>query len=208
MAGSSTARTVPLLTENINHAANSVQSDNTALVDKKDMSDNAGRPLVGNSEVPVVQTTPFVERENDEAERQQPRQALATDVTPAEVAAVVAFNFFASTGIVSANKHVFNMGFTFATTLTCFHFVATFIGLLILARLNLFVPKKLDLRKSAKLALAGMGFVVFSNLSLQYNSVGFYQVMKHMVCICFPDLPRKLGIEGASTPRFGSANVC
>lgn len=70
-----------------------------------------------------------------------------------------------------------------ATTLTFIHFVCTTIGLIILARIGLFVPKRLDVRKSAKLALAGMGFVVFSNLSLQYNSVGFYQVMKHMTVV-------------------------
>lgn len=40
--------------------------------------------------------------------------------------------------------------------------------------------KRLDAAKAAKLAAAGMGFVVFSNLSLQFNSVGFYQVMKHL----------------------------
>jgi solute carrier family 35, member E3 len=100
-----------------------------------------------------------------------------------EVAAVVAFNFFSSTGIVSANKHVFNQGFAFATTLTFIHFVCTFLGLIFLARIGLFAPKRLNIRKASKLALAGMGFVVFSNLSLQHNSVGFYQVMKHMTVV-------------------------
>jgi solute carrier family 35, member E3 len=100
-----------------------------------------------------------------------------------DVAAVIAFNFFSSTGIVSANKLVFNKGFGFATTLTFIHFVCTFLGLLLLARLGLFVPKRLDIRKASNLALAGMGFVVFSNLSLQYNSIGFYQVMKHMTVV-------------------------
>jgi solute carrier family 35, member E3 len=105
------------------------------------------------------------------------------DPSNAEVAAVIAFNFVSSTGIVSANKLVFNAGFTFATTLTLIHFVSTFVGLLLLARLGMYTPKRLDVRKAAKLALAGMGFVVFSNLSLQYNSVGFYQVMKHMTVV-------------------------
>jgi hypothetical protein len=105
------------------------------------------------------------------------------DPTPAEVAAVVAFNFFSSTGIVSANKLVFNQGFSFATTLTFIHFVCTFVGLLLLARIGMYTPKRLDIQKASKLAVAGMGFVVFSNLSLQHNSVGFYQIMKHMVCV-------------------------
>ncbi len=105
----------------------------------------------------------------------------ANDVTKSEVLTAILFNFFASTGIVSANKAVFNSGFHFATTLTFVHFCCTFVGLFALAQFGVFSPKKLDMRKAARLALAGMGFVVFSNLSLQHNSVGFYQVMKHMV---------------------------
>jgi len=98
-----------------------------------------------------------------------------------EVAGIMFFNFISSTGIVSANKYVFRtVGFTFATTLTLVHFVMTTLGLLMFAKLGLFTPKRLDVRKAASLAAAGMGFVVFSNLSLQYNSVGFYQVMKHL----------------------------
>lgn len=106
-----------------------------------------------------------------------------SEPTSREVATVIAFNFFSSTGIVSANKLVYEAGFNFGATLTFIHFVCTTIGLLLLARLGVFTPKRLDVRKSLKLAIAGMGFVVFSNLSLQYNSVGFYQVMKHMTVI-------------------------
>lgn len=100
-----------------------------------------------------------------------------------EVATVIAFNFFSSTGIVSANKLVYEAGFHFGATLTFIHFVCTTLGLLLLARAGVFTPKRLDVRKAMKLAIAGMGFVVFSNLSLQYNSVGFYQVMKHMTVV-------------------------
>lgn len=100
-----------------------------------------------------------------------------------EVVSYILFNFFSSTGIVSANKLVYESGFEFAVTLTFIHFVCTTIGLFLLARLGIFTPKRLDVRKALKLAVAGMGFVVFSNLSLQYNSVGFYQVMKHMTVV-------------------------
>ncbi|GAB0495190.1 hypothetical protein MMPV_006488 [Pyropia vietnamensis] len=98
-----------------------------------------------------------------------------------EVAGIMFFNFISSTGIVSANKYVFRtVGFTFATTLTLVHFIVTTMGLALFAKLGFFTVKRLDVRKAAALAAAGMGFVVFSNLSLQYNSVGFYQVMKHL----------------------------
>lgn len=61
--------------------------------------------------------------------------------------------------------------------------MCTTLGLLLLARLGVFTIKRLDVRKALKLAIAGMGFVVFSNLSLQHNSIAFYQVMKHMTVV-------------------------
>lgn len=120
---------------------------------------------------------------NNPSEDAEERKAVSADPSTGEVAACIAFNFFSSTGIVSANKAVMNDGFHFATTLTMIHFICTTVGLLTLAKLKVFTPKALDVKKAAKLALAGMGFVVFSNLSLQYNSVGFYQVMKHMTVV-------------------------
>lgn len=114
---------------------------------------------------------------------EKPEAAPTAETTNREVAAYILFNFFSSTGIVSANKLVYEAGFNFAVTLTLIHFVCTTLGLLLLARLNIFTPKRLDVRKALKLAVAGMGFVVFSNLSLQHNSVGFYQVMKHMTVV-------------------------
>lgn len=109
--------------------------------------------------------------------------AQTPDTSTREVVSVIVFNFLSSTGIVSANKLVYEAGFKFAVTLTFIHFVCTTLGLLLLARLSVFTPKRLDVKKALKLAVAGMGFVVFSNLSLQYNSVGFYQVMKHMTVV-------------------------
>lgn len=122
-----------------------------------------------------TQSAPSSQSEVIESPKEEP--------TSREVASVIAFNFFSSTGIVSANKLVYEGGFRFGATLTFIHFVCTTVGLLLLARMGIFTPKRLDVRKALKLAIAGMGFVVFSNLSLQYNSVGFYQVMKHMTVI-------------------------
>mmetsp|Transcript_18393 Transcript_18393/g.45249 ORF Transcript_18393/g.45249 Transcript_18393/m.45249 type:complete len:356 (+) Transcript_18393:37-1104(+) len=97
-----------------------------------------------------------------------------------DVIGAMLFNYASSTGIVSANKLLMRHGFTYATTLTFCHFIFTTIGLLVCARLGVYQVKPLDVRKAARLSFFGMGFVVCSNLSLQYNSVGFYQVMKHM----------------------------
>lgn len=92
----------------------------------------------------------------------------------------MAFNFLSSVGIVAANKQVFRARFSFATTLTFWHYLVTAFGLLLLAQVRVFHVKQLDWRKCARLAFGNISFVVFSNLSLQYNSVAFYQLMKHL----------------------------
>uniref|UniRef100_A0A7S0ZKQ4 Sugar phosphate transporter domain-containing protein n=1 Tax=Timspurckia oligopyrenoides TaxID=708627 RepID=A0A7S0ZKQ4_9RHOD len=98
-----------------------------------------------------------------------------------KVAAFMLLNFASSTGIVVSNKIVMDrLGFSFATTLTFVHFVMTFVMLLLASALRIFEIKKLPLNKVAKLAAGNMGFVVLTNLSLQYNSIGFYQIMKVM----------------------------
>ncbi|GAB0494615.1 hypothetical protein MMPV_005909 [Pyropia vietnamensis] len=98
-----------------------------------------------------------------------------------KTAAAMALNFLSSTGIVVTNKLAMDRyGFRFATTLTLFHFLATYVLLLLAAAVGVFEKKVLPLRETAKLAAGSMGFVVLTNLSLQHNSVGFYQVMKVM----------------------------
>lgn len=41
----------------------------------------------------------------------------------------------------------------------------------------MFTPVKIPMAKIAPLSLAFCGFVIFNNLSLQYNPVGVYQVI-------------------------------
>lgn len=88
-------------------------------------------------------------------------------------------NLVSSIGIVFCNKQVFlKAGFTFGTTLTMIHFFVSLIGMYICKLLGLFEPKKLPLKEVSKIALSSCGFVVLTNLSLQHNSVAFYQIMK------------------------------
>eukprot|EP00903_Cladosiphon_okamuranus_P010526 g9956.t1 len=74
---------------------------------------------------------------------------------------LMALNFFSAVGIVVANKALFRGagGLGFATSLTGVHFIATAIGVL-------------------PITIAFCAFVAFNNLSLQYNGVSFYQLMK------------------------------
>jgi len=93
----------------------------------------------------------------------------------------MAFNFLSSVSIIITNKYVFkDYKYNYATFLTVIHFIFTFFGLQLLARVGYFEVKRVSLTAVMPLVLAFCGFVVFNNLSLMYNSVGCYQLMKVM----------------------------
>ena len=87
-------------------------------------------------------------------------------------------NIGSSVFIVLVNKIVYtNYGFP-NMALTCLHFIMTFLGLVICKNLNIFEPKKLPILAMAPLSVTFCGFVVLTNLSLQFNTVGTYQILK------------------------------
>jgi len=91
------------------------------------------------------------------------------------------FNFCSSTGIIAVNKLLFQTyGFPYATFTTACHFVVTFVGVWVCKQLGFFQVKKLSNWDVLSITCFFVGFVVFNNLSLQYNAVGFYQLMKVM----------------------------
>jgi solute carrier family 35 protein E3 len=107
----------------------------------------------------------------------------APNQTPYDVTTIsyMAFNFFSATAIVFVNKILFqNYGMAFSTFVTGIHFIFTYLGTLICQYLGMFEPKTLSHLDVLPITIAFCGFVVFNNLSLQYNSVGFYQLMKVM----------------------------
>jgi solute carrier family 35 protein E3 len=96
-----------------------------------------------------------------------------------KTSAAIVFNVASSISIILVNKSVFDfLDFRFATTVTFIHFVCTFVGLLICWWLGMFQAKWVPFQHVMPLALSFCGFVVLTNLSLQYNSVGFYQIAK------------------------------
>lgn len=89
-------------------------------------------------------------------------------------------NLLSSICIVFVNKWIYvHYGFP-NMTLTLVHFVVTWLGLHICHRMDLFAPKHLPLQRIVLLALSFCGFVAFTNLSLQNNSIGTYQLAKAM----------------------------
>ena len=89
-----------------------------------------------------------------------------------------AINVGSSVFIVLVNKIVYtNYGFP-NMALTCLHFFMTFLGLIICKQMKIFEPKKLPIIAMAPLSVTFCGFVVLTNLSLQFNTVGTYQIIK------------------------------
>jgi solute carrier family 35 protein E3 len=88
-------------------------------------------------------------------------------------------NASSSIGIVFANKVVFQIyNFKFGTLLTLIHFVFTALGLEVCRQFGVFEYKAVDIIKVLPLCISFCGFVALTNLSLVYNSVGFYQLIK------------------------------
>eukprot|EP00882_Tetradesmus_deserticola_P030239 GHRQ01033937.1.p1 GENE.GHRQ01033937.1~~GHRQ01033937.1.p1 ORF type:complete len:185 (+),score=56.49 GHRQ01033937.1:451-1005(+) len=90
-----------------------------------------------------------------------------------------ALNIASASGIVFANKLVMTTyGFSFTCTLTWIHTLFTLVGMRLFLMAGMFQHKSLQLRQVLPLAAAYVGYIVLCNLSLQVNTVGFYQVMK------------------------------
>ena len=93
-------------------------------------------------------------------------------------------NIASSVLVVLVNKYIYEYyGFP-NMALTCVHFIVTFLGLLVCQQFKLFQFKRLPIIKMIPLSLTFCGFVVFTNLSLQYNTVGTYQIIKFMTSPC------------------------
>ena len=96
----------------------------------------------------------------------------------------IVLNISASISIVFLNKWIYTVyGFP-NVSLTCLHFIVTTAGLFICQQLNIFQPKSVPIKKMVPLALTFCGFVVFTNLSLESNTVGTYQLIKMLTTPC------------------------
>eukprot|EP01012_Entosiphon_sulcatum_P004155 TRINITY_DN11542_c0_g1_i1.p2 TRINITY_DN11542_c0_g1~~TRINITY_DN11542_c0_g1_i1.p2 ORF type:complete len:223 (+),score=37.97 TRINITY_DN11542_c0_g1_i1:26-670(+) len=103
---------------------------------------------------------------------------------------IIIWNVLSSLSCIFLNKVVFTrLNWPHGTALTTVHFYCTFLCLLVASSCGMFPVKKLKLSSVIGLSIAFALFIVSMNLSLRYNSVGFYQVSKVM------DTPFVYGIE-------------
>ncbi|CBY33029.1 unnamed protein product [Oikopleura dioica] len=92
-------------------------------------------------------------------------------------------NYAASLAITFTNKWILiNLPLP-STALVFYHFTCTFIALHALKLIGIFTTKKVAPRKILPLSLTFCGSVVLTNLSLKYNTIGTYQVLK---CLADP----------------------
>ncbi|KAG2673965.1 hypothetical protein I3760_13G113800 [Carya illinoinensis] len=84
-----------------------------------------------------------------------------------------------SVSIVICNKALMsNLGFPFATTLTSWHLIVTFCTLHVAQRLNFFESKSTDTKTVILFGILNGVSIGLLNLSLGFNSIGFYQMTK------------------------------
>ncbi|EXB64488.1 hypothetical protein L484_006725 [Morus notabilis] len=89
------------------------------------------------------------------------------------------FNVVTSVGIILVNKALMaTYGFSFATTLTGLHFGTTTLLTSVLRWLGYIQPSHLPLSDLLKFVLFANFSIVGMNVSLMWNSVGFYQIAK------------------------------
>ncbi|KAJ3681043.1 hypothetical protein LUZ60_015532 [Juncus effusus] len=89
------------------------------------------------------------------------------------------FNVVTSVGIIMVNKALMaRYSFTFATSLTGMHFITTTLMTLVFRWLGLIQPSHLPTPEILKFVLFANLSIVGMNVSLMWNSVGFYQIAK------------------------------
>ena len=94
------------------------------------------------------------------------------------VACLVWLNILFSVLVVFLSKWIYTQyGFP-NVTLTCLHFVAAAVCTHFCERIGVFHRKSLPTTDVIRFSLTFCAFVVFTNLSLQTNSVGVYLVFK------------------------------
>ncbi|PKA51858.1 putative membrane protein [Apostasia shenzhenica] len=90
-----------------------------------------------------------------------------------------------SVSIVICNKALISsLGFTFATTLTSWHLWVTFCSLHVAMWMKLFEHKPFDPRTVMGFGILNGCSIGLLNLSLGFNSVGFYQMTKLAIIPC------------------------
>ena len=87
-------------------------------------------------------------------------------------------NIFSSISIIQVNKYIYiNYGFS-NLVLTCLQFAITSACLFLCSKFQMIKTVRIPIFKMIRMSLAFCGFVLLTNYSLQFNSIGTYQCLK------------------------------
>ena len=108
---------------------------------------------------------------------------MQENYTAGQVILPLTVNYFASVSIVLVNKTITKQ-WPFGYTLTCIHFLTTFLVLALSCLFRLFNYKHLSIIHVGELSLMFSLSIVLNNLSLQYNAVcdSFRQTGNFTIC--------------------------
>ena len=115
------------------------------------------------------------------------RALFPSDTARMEIGTVgaLALSVTSSVSIVIVNKYLIStLGFPYVTCLTATHMAVTAVALRFAARAKFLEPKPIEKRALVKFAALNGVSVAFLNLSLGFNSVGFYQMTKLAIIPC------------------------
>ena len=115
------------------------------------------------------------------------RALFPSDTSRMEIGTVgaLALSVTSSVSIVIVNKYLIStLGFPYVTCLTATHMAVTAVALRFAARAKFFQPKPIEKKALVKFAALNGVSVAFLNLSLGFNSVGFYQMTKLAIIPC------------------------
>lgn len=87
-------------------------------------------------------------------------------------------NILSAVTIIFLNKYIFINCRIQTMTLTAIQMGVTWIGLLFFWQLGILNVRSVRLQHMVPVAVVFCGFIVFSNLSLEYNTIGTYQLYK------------------------------
>lgn len=114
---------------------------------------------------------------------------------------LIGISFCTATSLILINKKIMNnYGFECPTFLTSYHFLLSTILLEIMGRLKFFkIDKTVPTIERWTTAAFGVGSIVFLNINLKVNSIGFYQLSK--LCNIPMMVAYKLIVKHQTTPR-------
>ena len=97
----------------------------------------------------------------------------------------LALSVSSSVSIVIVNKYLISsLGYRYVTFLTSIHLLVTAVFLRLAARAGWLEPKAIERRALLQFSVVNGVSIGFLNLSLGYNSVGFYQMTKLAIIPC------------------------